>query len=122
VAAELSTVLADGNGTVDSDLIDKNRVSEFIDKARKRGIRYVVVLRRENEQNNSATIHLYHVLSKPECKRFSARVRPVALTAGLLPFFCSCVHHHSVRRRAVAHCDGHDPRRGAHVERFFDEQ
>lgn len=60
-----------GGFSLETLLVEKHRLDEVIEKGRRRGYRYIAVVKRQNEQDGSLSLYLIHPLSKPDCKKKS---------------------------------------------------
>lgn len=55
-----------GTFTVESRLTERRNVPDELDKAQKKGIRYVCVVGRQNEDGNTVNLHVFRPIGKPE--------------------------------------------------------
>jgi hypothetical protein len=58
-----------GGFTWETMLTEKHRVPELLEKAQAKGYRYIVIIRRQNEQDGTLSLHIFHPLgNSPDCK------------------------------------------------------
>src|SRR5690606_1768414 len=58
-----------GTFGVESKLIERRGVSDELEKAQKRGLRYVCVVGRQNESKNTLNLHILRPMGKTESKK-----------------------------------------------------